>query len=369
MTTRIVNTIGALLLGAATVGAQSVAPIQDNYYAAGESVDIPAPIAGDAVVAGRRVTIAQPVSGDVLAAGWRVALTAPADDDVRAAGAEVLVNAPVRGDLTAAGGELTVGEQARVVGRAWLSGARVRAQGIFERELRIAGDQVELAGEIRGPVRVVAQRLDILGSARIEGPVTYEGATPATIAAGATIARPIAYRNIPAREAKAARWPHGASSVVFGVHVFIGGLLLLLLVPHLAGGPARTLRAQPVQSLLTGLMLIVTVPFVALLLMISLVGVPTGLVLGALYFAVLFLGVIIAAVVLGELEAQWLRRAPAVTPARRAAFLLAGVITLAVLRSVPVVGTVIVFAAIVFGLGAFGLWLYRTNLHAQVAAA
>jgi hypothetical protein len=116
-------------------------------------------------------------------------------------------------------------------------------------------------------------------------------------------------------------------------------------------------------------MLIVTVPFVALLLMISLVGVPTGLVLGALYFAVLFLGVIIAAVVLGELEAQWLRRAPAVTPARRAAFLLAGVITLAVLRSVPVVGTVIVFAAIVFGLGAFGLWLYRTNLHAQVAAA
>jgi hypothetical protein len=31
------------------------------------------------------------------------------------------------------------------------------------------------------------------------------------------------YRNIPAREARAARWPGAASSVLFGVHVFVGG--------------------------------------------------------------------------------------------------------------------------------------------------
>jgi hypothetical protein len=56
------------------------------------------------------------------------------------------------------------------------------------------------------------------------------------------------------------------------------------------------------------------------------------------------------------------------TPARRTTFLLVGVLTLAALRSVPVIGTAIVFAAIVFGLGALGLWLYRANLHARVAA-
>ena len=256
-----------------------------------------------------------------------------------------------------------------MVGRTWLSGAKVRVQGIFERDLHIAGDQVELGGEIRGPVRVVAQRLEILGTARIEGPVTYEGVTPAAIAAGASIARPIAYRNIAAREAKAARWPRGASSVVFGVHVFIGGLLLLLLMPRLARGPAQTLRAEPVQSLVAGLMLFVTVPFVALLLMISFVGVPTGLVLGALYFAVLFLGVIIAAVVVGEVETQWVHGVPAATPVRRIALLLAGVATLAILRSVPVLGTAIVFAAIVCGLGAFGLWMYREFFHTTVTAA
>jgi hypothetical protein len=368
MTRRIVNTIGVLLLGGTALGAQAVAPIQDSYYAAGESVELPAPVEGDVVVAGRRVTIAHRVSGDVLAAGWRIHLTAPADDDVRAAGAELLLNAPVRGDLTAAGGELTVGTDARVVGRTWLSGATVRAQGIFERELRIAGDHVELAGDIRGPVRVVAQRLDILPSARIEGPLTYEGATAATVAAGARLAHPITYRNIPAREARAARWPRAASSVLFGVHVFVGGLLLLLLVPRLARGPAKALRAEPVQSLLAGLMLFVTVPFLALLLMISLIGLPTGLALGAVYFSVLFLGVVITALVLGELEAQWLRGARPVTTVQRAAFLLAGVVTLAVLRSIPVLGTAVVFAAIVFGLGSVGLWTYRAYLRPMAAA-
>ena len=68
MTVRAAVAAGLLVFGGAAIGAQNAAPIPENYYAAGENVDVPAPVLGDAVVAGRIVTIDQRVSGDILAA-------------------------------------------------------------------------------------------------------------------------------------------------------------------------------------------------------------------------------------------------------------------------------------------------------------
>lgn len=109
----------------------------------------------------------------------------------------------------------------------------------------VTGDVV-IAGEIRQPLNIVAERLEVLATARILAPVTYEGATPATVAPGALVTSPIAYKNIPARDARAARSPSGLSSVLLTIHLFVGGVLLLLLVPRFAAAPAEMLRAQPV---------------------------------------------------------------------------------------------------------------------------
>jgi len=77
----------------------------DNYYAAGDRIEITAPMGGDVIVAGRQIDIVQPVSGDIPAAGWRVVLSAQADDDVRIAAAEVALNAPINHRGRARAGE------------------------------------------------------------------------------------------------------------------------------------------------------------------------------------------------------------------------------------------------------------------------
>jgi len=74
------------------------------------------------------------------------------------------------------------------------------------------------------------------------------------------------------------------------------------------------------------------------------------------------------AFVVGQLEAGLLGRTPASARGSHAAPLMAGVITLAVLRSLPVVGGAVVFASLVFGLGALTLWTYRRyDLSAKAA--
>jgi len=59
-----------------------------------------------------------------------------------------------------------------------------------------------------------------------------------------------------------------------------------------------------------------------------------------------------------------------VTYRSRAMWLLAGVLSLAILRSVPVLGTLVVFVSVLFGFGALTLAAYRaySTTHAPTAA-
>jgi cytoskeletal protein CcmA (bactofilin family) len=334
-------------------------PPPQNYYAAGNHLDIRGPILGDAVLAGRDVEIRQSVDGDVLTAGWHVRLAGAAHDDVRIAGGNVHLEAPVDGDVTVAGGDVTIGPQVRVAGRAWMSGGTVRVEGTFARDVRIAGGHVVIGADVTGPVEVVAERIEILPGARLRGPFTYRSPEMAAIAAGAVVHGPVTFKRVDAREARQARGTRGVSSLLFGVHVFITGLLVIGLVPRVAVDLAATLRRQPGRSLAAGFVLLVTLPVAAILLMISILGLPLGVAIVALYLVALLLGLVTTAFVVGQLEARLINRTPAQTRGSHAMLLFAGVLTLAVLRSLPVVGGVVVFASVLFGLGALTLWTYR----------
>jgi hypothetical protein len=331
----------------------------DNYYAAGNRVEITGPMAADVIVAGRQVDISQRVAGDILAAGWRVALTGPADDDVRIAAAEVVVNTTVAGDLTVAGGDVAIGPLTRVSGRSWITGSTVRINGIIERDLNIAGATVEIAGEIRKPLHVVAEKLEVLGSARILAPLTYRGSTEARIAEGAIVNGPITYDQIPKNEARRARSFTAISSVLFFIHLVLAGILVVMFLPQVETSVVSTLRAQPGRSLLAGFVMLVTIPVAALLLVISVLGLPIGLAMGALYALALFGGVLATAFFLGDAEARLFKVGPIVTRGQHALLLLAGVFTLTLLRAF--FGGFIVFASILFGVGALMLSVYHLH--------
>jgi hypothetical protein len=339
-------------------------PPPANYYAVGNHIEIRGPILGDAVLAGRDVEIRQPVDGDVLGAGWRVTLSGAAHDDVRIVGGNVRLEAPVDGDVTIAGGDVTTGPQVRVAGRTWLSGGTVRVEGIFARDLRIAGRHVQLGGDVTGLVEVVAEELDVLPGAHLRGPLAYRSPAAAMVASGARLEGPVSFTRIEAREV---RTMHGVSSVLFGLHVFVMGLLLIGVIPRVAVDLAATLRRQPGRSLAAGFAALVTLPVAAVLLMISILGLPLGLAMVAVYFVTLMVGLVTTAFVVGQLEAGLLTRSPVATRGAQLPLLFAGVVTLAVLRSLPIVGGIVVFASVLFGLGAVTLWASRR--HEPSAAA
>ena len=343
---------------------QGVRP--DNYYAAGNRVVISTPMPADVLVAGREVDITQPIAGDILAAAWRVELAAAAEDDLRVAGSEIVVDAPVKGDVTIAGGSIRLGPKAHVSGRSWITGRSVQIDGLLERELSVAAAEVVIAGEIREPLRIVADKLDIRPGARVLAPVTYRGANEATIAKDATVTGPFTFTRIDMREARRERELPAVSTFLFTMHLFLAGLLVIMFVPRIEGSMIATLRAQPLKSFLAGFILLFTVPIAVLLLMLSVLGLPISLVLAAAYAVALFAGLLTTAFFLGDAEARWLRPLLVRTRGQQALMLLAGVLTLAVLRLM--FGGFAVFVGILFGFGALSVWLYEACARAPRGA-
>lgn len=358
--------LAALLVAASATAARAQATSRpDNYYGAGNRVEITTPMAADVVVAGKEVEIRQSVAGDVLAAGWNVVMTGRADDDVRLAGGQVRVNAPVRGDLTVAGGDVTIGADTQVTGRSWITGRTVRIDGTFDRELEVAGASVQIGGETRKPLRVVAEHLELLPGARVLAPLTYKGTTEMHVASGAIVNGPVTYEKIAEAEARRARSFPTASSAIFTIHLFIAGVLVLLFAPRAEQSVVDTLRRHPAKSVLLGFVLLVTTPIAALLLVVSVFGLPLGLALAAAYGIAIFCGLLATAFCIGDLEARWFSFDKGLTRSQQALMLLAGVLTLAVLRST--LGGVVVFASVLFGLGALTLRVYEAYGRASAA--
>lgn len=333
----------------------------DNVYAAGGSVDVLGDLEHDLVAAGGTINIRQLVKGDVIVAGGSVNLSGRVGDDVRAAGGTVSIGGPVGGEVVAAGGTVTLTPETRVEGRAWLGGGRVVVAGRIGRELKVAAASVSVGGEVDGDVWIAARTIEILPTAHIKGDLAYTSVKPARIAPGAEIQGRVIYTKPVLAER--ARWI-GLVVVTLIRIAFLGGVIvcgvvLLLLFPGFAVSAAGTISSDPWKSLGVGFLVLIVTPIVGIILMVTIIGIPVGVVLGALYMVALLLGYLTAAVFLGELVARLVGRGLELSTGGRVFSLVLSLVFLALIRLIPVLGGIVAMLAVVIGLGAASQQAFR----------
>jgi hypothetical protein len=329
----------------------------DNVYVAGGTIDVFGQLEKDLVAAGGTVSVGRLVKRDVTVAGGAVHLGGVVGEDVRAAGGLVTVGSRIGGELVAAGGEIVLDRKARVAGRAWLAGRTVIVNGQVGRGLRVAGGTVTLEGQIDGDVNVVAQSVALLPGARITGNLSYASGAPARIDPGAQILGRVTRE--PAGWApgarRAGRFVFRVVKIVAGFGLLATGVVLLLVFPGATRATSRTIASVPWRSLGVGVLLLVANPIVAILLMVTIVGIPLGLLTIAFYLASLLLGFLVGAIFLGDLLARLARRREPPPAGLRILGLLLALVVLALLGLVPVVGGAIQLVTLLVGLGALAL--------------
>jgi hypothetical protein len=345
-----------------------------NVYAAGGQVRPAMPVTGDWTAAGGKVIVDQPVAGDATVAGGSVDVRAPVGDDVRAAGGDVSIESKVAGELFAAGANITL-TPAAIVGRsATLYGSSIAIAGRVDGDLRATAAKVVIDGEVAGNARLVAEEIELGPKARIGGAISYASRSDLKKAEGAVIAGAVTReREAPGPRADGRQWepsiqvPAWAGGVIAFLPLLAAGALFLLLLPRFGVAAAGRLRSSPWLALGVGFGTIVTLPVLAVLLFITLLGIPIGIALLALYPALMLAGFVVGVLFVSTLLSAALRQeVPGSFAGTMGYFALALLLTLLV-AGVPFIGGLLAGLLGVAGVGACVLELHGRRKGAQHA--
>lgn len=115
---------------------------------------------------------------------------------------------------------------------------------------------------------------------------------------------------------------------------------------------AWRIRSHFWKSLGLGVLIFVVVPLAAILVIATIIGIPLGLTLAALYPVLVVVGFLTAAAFVGELGARLSARGSEITTGRRVLWLVLALIVLGLVSAIPIVGWMIALLAVIIGVGA-----------------
>ena len=224
---------------------------------------------------------------------------------------------------------------------------------------RVTGDVVSVSGPVRvtgrvdGDLIAVSDRASLGPGARVGGDLRYGDERP-VLAPGANVAGTVSNEDW-ADAANGWGWVSTlAWWLAVTVSTLIVGALLVWLAPGALYAAERAVRERLGASVAWGVAIAIGVPLLAILALVTLVGIPFGVALLLAAIPLLLIAYTTTAWIIG----RRLLRNRSMSPW---AALLAGWAILRVLALIPVAGALVGLAATVVGLGALAVALWRAR--------
>ncbi|WP_135821715.1 bactofilin family protein [Halostella litorea] len=286
---------------------------------AGETID------DDLSASAGNVIIRGTVTGDLRAFAGNVIVAGEVQGDVEAFSGNVRITGDVGGDVTAVGGNVFVGESGSVGGT-----------------LEAAAGTVTIAGSV-GDARLAAGTITVASTGTVEGDLRYDGNL--TVADGATVAGETIRDGSLDVGPQFPELPWLGTLFGFLMNLLLGALLLLALPTFSARvgeyGVDNTLRAGGI-----GLLAVVAAPIVFVLFLITIIGIPIAFAWLFAFLLLAWIGSVYGAFVVGvallaltDMSSRWLA-------------LVVGLVVVALVTQVPLLGGLFGLLVFLIGLGA-----------------
>ena len=362
-------------------------PVNEDIYVFGGTIYIDAPVHGDIWCAGGTVTINDTVTGDIGVGGGNIYLHGVVLDDVRAAGGSIIISGSIGGDLLVTGGNVSVESNGNIGGDVAISGGTATLSSAIRGNLKAAGGSVTLNGAVGknfefnggdlnlngsiGGTSVIAAKRILLGeNAALRGNVRYwaddgEVNFGNTLQDGASATFDTSLRKH--FERPDYRFLGFASFLVllwYLVAVFILLWLGQRFFHKNFRDAADTAQKEPMRSLGYGFLYFAAVPVAVAMLLVSVVGIPVGLIVLTFYILFLTLANIITALV----GAHWIdqRKGYNWRPIQLVLVALGLLVVLKLLGFIPFLGWIAKIVAVFI---AFGAIVGNSNIFGRKQAA
>lgn len=324
--------------------------INGTLYSVANDLKMEGTVQGDLMCAGQNVEITGTVEGDVLCVGQNVTVSGHVMGDVRVAGQVVTIKGKVDGSVSLAGQNVDIDSAATIARDVTIVGQQLRVEGSVGRDVEALGSSFTTRAKIGRDLDVTAPAVTLGNGTDIAGFFMYVSETDATVDSGAKIAGKTEHKQPPEGQRSEAAAPMShLSSAVFGFASFLlVGAALLFGAPRVIRAAANAMQTSPGVTLGTGFVAFFLPPFIAIALLVTVVGLPLAAVilLGwivSMIFSLVFTAHVIGRKIVAKLGWQ--------DSFRNFASLVMGMFILFLAGLIPILGGFIMMFAIVWGMG------------------
>lgn len=291
--------LAADLRGGETITIASSDVIYDDLYIAGTNIAIDGTVNGDIFAVGTTITINGIVNGSVNLGAQNITINGEIARSARLAGTNIIVNGNIRGDLLAVGSDINISSRASIE-RDLLFGASVaRIDGSVAGYVRGSGSKVTVTNAVKGDIELNVSKLTITSTANLQGNLTYTSENEAEIQSGARISGTTTHK-MPEGKEPAGPLAGAGGKVIAYLMTLIAGIVIILIAPRRAVLVATSIRRKPWLSLGWGAIVLFATPIAAIITLITVVGVPVGLIGLTLYGLAIYLSQIAVSLFIGH---------------------------------------------------------------------
>ena len=366
-------------------------PKKGNLYLVGGKVNVHAKIGGDLIAAGGKVYINDTLAEDALILGGQTEISGYTGGDVRVVSGKLIISGNIAGDLNVTGGQVTILSNVVIGGDLLVAGGKVNLEGKVMGSVNIAGGELHLTGDINGDLeayggklylngtikghsKIAAEHINLDDKCIFAGDVTYwtkhRNHLNFTnhLSAGAAAhfdkkLMPVFYKQ---------QWKQNMYRISSGYWVFrlssnfLLVFLLLAFFDKTFNRYSGHLQANLGKSLGLGSLLLLLVPLVSGLAMVTIIGIPVGVIGFGLFAGMVSISQVLPAV----LGAYALRDHQHANWNRGALFLIAGgfYLGLQFVSRFTFLGSIVQFVAAAIALG-FVYMILRKKLTVEPVVA
>ncbi len=324
----------------------------DMYVTGARRVRIEGTVDGDLIVFCESLDISGHVTGDVLNFSQSARISGRVDGNVRGANNNLTITGTVSKNVLTFEETLTIDPAGKVGGSLTNFSANLGMEGSVGRDALLFVAHAHLEGKIGGGVRARGDSLSIGSAAVIDGPVHFEGRNRPEVSSSAKLASPVDFKQMEKR-ASYRESSYYVWQVIWVAAFILFGLVLFALMPKFAQDTVAAAEQIGVTSGL-GVLVLFGVPIAACIACITVVGLFIGLSTlfvwyASLYFAQIIVGAVVGQWLMGRTSELW----PLIGR------MAVGLAIVRLCTTIPHVGGWVKFAAILWGIGAISLSLYR----------
>jgi hypothetical protein len=322
--------------------------ITDDLLLTGDTIAIDGIVDGDVYAFGSYIEVRGTIKGNLITAGNTVHLLGNVTGSVFAAANDVSMEGRIDGGLVTAG-SITRLTGIGSVGRSWITAAdQVILGGKVERGLLIGASRANIAGQVGKELEAYVGSLTVSNTANVADTVTYYSGEKASIDPAAHTGAVMFHRYDTTNWQGVNRWFHTTWIALKFIGFMLAGLLILALFPALRRRFPELVAEKPWQLPVAGLVTLVLFPIAVVILLMTVIGIPVGL-MGMVFFpGLIYFSQILVSWTLGKLLEE---RASFMNGWSWPLIFLVGAVLTTLLAQIPGMGWFFGLAWLLYGLG------------------